>query len=136
MRAGGMTAKATRRALWVASLLTVPVPFSVIVAGGWAPTAWLAFVGALTGIVGLTEDDYAARLFGGLFVAQAAAATLVLYLGARLGARLVVVAAPPRARGALVAVVIALLLTIGLLDLYRTPLVRGGQPTNLLGLVG
>ncbi len=128
-----MTVDTTRRILWIALLLVLPVPYWVM-EGGWVPAIWLYQLAGFTVAVFATEGGSIVGLITGLFVLEAVLATLGLYLVARLGARLLQRALPDawRRRGAIASV--AVLLCAALLRLYTTPLVEGGERVNLLQL--
>jgi len=128
-----VTLEATRRILWIALLVAVPVPYWVLEAG-WVPTIWLFELAGFTIAVLVTEGGSIVSLITGLFVVEALLATAGLYVLARLTAPVLYRVLPDAWRtGAVVAAVVALLGT-SLFRVYATPLVAGGARVNLLQL--
>ena len=110
-----------RRWLWIAALLTMPVPF-YIGEIEWAPVLRLAFLTSLFGAVWLAEGG--AKL--GSLMAMGVLQTFVYAALFRLAAGLVArgaerIASPPL-RVAAVGTLIFLLVTSALLPIYETPL--------------
>ncbi len=128
-----MTVEATRRILWIALVLVLPVPYWAM-EGGWVPTIWLYELSGFTLAVLATEGGSIVALITALFVVEALLATAALYLVARWVTRLLQRVRPDAWRtGAIIATVIVLLCT-ALLRSYTTPLVEGGSRVNLLQL--
>lgn len=128
-----VTVEATRRILWIALVVALPVPYWVF-EGGWVPTIWLYELAGYTLAVLVTEGGTIVALITGLFVLEAVAATAALYVVARFVASLLDRAVPTTWRtGGIVAAVI-LLLAGALLRIYTTPLIEGGGRVNLLQL--
>ncbi|MDG2303538.1 MAG: hypothetical protein P8R42_02600 [Candidatus Binatia bacterium] len=128
-----MTIEATRRLLWIALLVALPVPYWAM-EGGWVPTIWLYELSGFTLAVLLTEGGSIIGLTTGLFVAEALLATLGLYLLARVAARLLVGRLPEAWRTGGVLATVVVLLGLSLLRVYATPLVASGDRINLLQL--
>ena len=130
-----MSVKAARRILWLTFLLTIPVPYWGIEVGR-APAARLLLLASVTGTAAVAEGGRTLTLVGGLFVLQALLACAVLYLLARVVARVVYAIAPASVRGLFVGAIVGVLLGTSLLDVYHTPFARSGPRTNLFGIFG
>ena len=124
-----MSPQASRRILWAAFLLALPVPF-VSVKPGLAPAAHLLFYGALTAGVYLGDPDSMSRLLTLLHLGQGLGWALALYLLARLVTRLL--RRGGEVRGALALALVLALFAVALLPIYRTPLSSRGARANLL----
>lgn len=128
-----MTAASTRRILWAALLLTLPIPYWVM-EGGWVPAIWLLELAGFTIAVWATEGGSIVALITGLFVLQVILAAAASWVIARLLARGLGRLLPERWRTAGVVGTLALLLGVACLRVYATPLVAGGARVNLLQL--
>ena len=128
-----MHRRTMRRLLWIALLVTFPVPYWVM-EGGRVPTVWLLEVAGFCLAVVAAEGGSIPALLTGLFVAQTALAMGGLYLVARLVSAFLDrrLHGPWRRRGILAAVL--LLVTLSCFSIYSTPLVAQGRSTNLLDL--
>jgi hypothetical protein len=120
---------AARRVLWVAALLLIPVPYWAIEVER-APVARLVLLAAVTGAAMLAEPGGVGSIVGGALVAQAILWLLVWAVVARLVERRL------RAtwRTPAVALIVAALLVIALLPVYRMPFARTGPRANVLGI--
>lgn len=127
-----MTRKASRRALWICALITVPIPFWAFESGR-APAVWLLEVGGFTAALWASEGGFGPALATSLFLGEAALAAALLALAARLVTRLLARGRDAVRAGPVAAIAIALLL-LSLLPIYRTPLVANGASLGLLGL--
>jgi hypothetical protein len=127
--------RSLRVIVWIVGLLTVPVPFAMLVSG-WVPAAWLWWVGSVLATIAITEHDYTSSLLGGAFLAQAALWSALLYVGARTLVGLVTrTTSAHRWRPAIVAVVTALVV-MACFDVYWSPVTRRGPRTNIAGVFG
>ena len=124
-----MSERASRRILWLAFLLALPVPF-LSVQAGLAPVANLLFYGSLAAGVYLGDPDSMSRLLALLHLGQGLFWALALYGLACLAAR--GLRRGGQVRGGLVAALVLALLAASLLPLYRTPLSSTGTRANLL----
>ncbi len=124
-----MSPKASRRLLFAAFLLALPVPF-LSVQPGFAPVLHLLFYGSLAAGVALGDPDSMSRLLALLHLGQGLGWALALYALARLATRLLGRGGP--VRGPLALALVAALLAVALLPLYRTPLSSTGSRGNLL----
>jgi hypothetical protein len=120
---------AARRVLWLAALFLIPVPYWAIEVER-APVARLVLLAAVTGAAMLAEPGGVGSIVGGALVAQAILWLVVWAVVARLVERRLGAAT----RGTAVALIVATLLVIALLPVYRTPFARTGPRTNLLGI--
>jgi hypothetical protein len=126
-----MSPAATRRLLWLVFLFTVPVPYT-LVHTGWVPAARLLFLGALVLAVLVVEGGAGSvGVFAAFLVGQAVLHTGLLYVGARLVAR-VLASVAPRLRTLLLVGIVAALLGLSLTPVYRTPLSSTGERASLL----
>src|SRR5262245_21097171 len=120
---------AARRVLWLAAVFLVPVPYWGIEVER-APVARLVLLAVVTGAAALAEPGGVGSIVGAALVAQA-----VLWLGAwAVVARLVARHLPATWRSPAVALIVAVLLVVAILPVYRTPFARTGPRTNLLGI--
>ena len=121
--------------LWLALLLTVPLPF-FLGALGCAPALRLFFLTGLTLAVVATEG--AAGYLGTLALlgaAQSLIQALVLYLLAALLALALERIVAERLRPVVLATLVAGLLGLSLLEIYQTPLSSRAPYSNLAGLL-
>jgi hypothetical protein len=122
------------RLLWLTSLVTVPVPYFAV-ERGYEPVARLLVFATITSAAALSDPDFAAGMFAGLFVLQAFGYAGLLYAGARvLGRRLSAIASGPVRRGLLAAVLVALL-GLGLSGAFVMPFARSGSRGSVLDLL-
>ncbi|MEW6268991.1 MAG: hypothetical protein AB1689_06795, partial [Thermodesulfobacteriota bacterium] len=128
-----MSTTVIRRLLWLALMVALPVPYWVFEPGR-ASTLWLAELTAYVLAMLLAEGGMVTRLVATLFTVQVLAFTGITYLIARSATRLLarVDSDPGRTVAALATVL--LVLGTALLPVYRSPLVAGGAPVNLVGL--
>ena len=118
--------------LFAAFLLTVPVPFFMIVVGGLVPTVWILYVsirGLVVAVPKFTLEGFWMLgilwahivILGGLLYVAAAGITWVLFrvLGVRFG-RLVVIA------------LIIALCVASTFEIYRVPGHNSSPPANIL----
>lgn len=121
--------------LFAAFLLTVPVPFFMIVVGGLVPTVWILYVsirGLFVAVPKFTLEGFwmlgilwaHILILGGLLYVAAAGITWVLFrvLGVRFG-RLVVIA------------LIIALCVASTFEIYRVPGHNSSPPANILRIL-
>jgi len=115
--------------LWVAALFLIPVPYWAIEVER-APVVRLVLLAAVTGATMLAEPGGVGSIVGGALVAQAILWLVVWAVVARLVERQL------RAswRTPAVALIVAALLIVALLPVYRVPFARAGPRANLLGI--
>jgi hypothetical protein len=128
-----MPTKLIRLLLWLALLVALPVPYWIFEAGR-APALWLGELTAFVLAMLLSEGGTVTRVVATLFVVQTLLSVGVTYLLARWVARLIGRLPSPRGRTAVALLAVALVLGAALLPLYRSPLVAGGTPVNVLAL--
>lgn len=128
-----MSEQATRRVLWAALLLALPVPYWVL-EGGRAPTIWLLEVAGYSLAALLAEGGSIVALISGLFLVEAALAVLGLRLVAGMVASAIERRISPDRRTIAVALFAGALLIGSLFPIYATPLVEGGRSVNLFGI--
>jgi hypothetical protein len=129
-----MSTRAARTALFMALALFLPLPF-------FAASVELAPLGRLTLLAGVllaivVEDGLAgtAGILAGLLVAQGLLYAALLWGVAGFAAR-ALAGAGPRRRLGLVGAVVALLVAIACLPVYRTPLSSRRAVSTWLGLL-
>ncbi len=128
-----MSVRATKWILWLALILTLPVPYFMIESGR-VPTVRLFLFALLTSAAALAEPDYASRFVAALFVLQAGLYVVLCYALARWVARLVHQRTPAAYHALIVTAVVAGLLAAAMFDIYRAPLSNGSLHPNLLGV--
>jgi hypothetical protein len=122
----------TRRALFAIALVAIPFPYQVV-EGGRVPAAWLAIVASFVVTSALGQGGSISATIAQWFAIQAAIALVLAYVAARvlaIGVRSV----RPERRAAALAAIAAVALGGALLPIFSTTAVRGGAPTNLLGV--
>jgi hypothetical protein len=112
---------AARRWIWLAALVTMPVPF-YIGQVEWAPVLRLAFLTSLFGLVLVAEGGPSVLLFSALGLLQTAIYTGLFFLAAGLAARALSRIKGPPLRIAAVGTAVFLLLASSQLPIYQTPL--------------
>jgi hypothetical protein len=128
-----MSTAATRRLLFAALVLLLPVPFFAA-AVEIAPLLRLAFLAAILGAIVVADGTAGTGgLLAGLLLAQGLLYAGLLWGAAWLGARALAGAAP-RLRAALAGAAVAALLGLACLPIYQTPLSSRGATANWLGL--
>ncbi|HEY8516437.1 MAG TPA: hypothetical protein VIS07_13080 [Candidatus Binatia bacterium] len=128
-----MSTTAIRLLLWLALLVALPVPYWVFEPGR-ASTLWLAELTAYVLAMLLAEGGMVTRLVATLFVVQVLAFTGITYVVARYASAALARVASASGRTAVALAAVALVLGTALLPIYRSPLVAGGEPVNLVGL--
>ncbi len=127
-----MTRRTSQWALWLTSVIVVPVPFFLI-ESGWVPTARLLQLGGVCFALMITEGTQGAvPPVTALLLAQAGFYIVALWLVSTLLVRAVSKRAP-RALAATTAVLVAGGLLAGAtLEIYRTPFRSQSLSTTLL----
>jgi hypothetical protein len=128
-----MSTKLIRLLLWLAFLVALPVPYWVFEPGR-VPTLWLGELSAFVVAMLMKEGGTVTRVIAALFTTQTLLAVGATYLLARLASRLIARVPAGGARTAVVVVAVVAILGASLLPLYRSPLVAGGAPVNVLTL--
>jgi len=112
---------AARRWLWLAALVTMPVPF-YIGEVEWAPVMRLAFLTSLFGLVLAAEGGRTVVLFSTLGALQTALYAGLFFLVAAFASRAIERISQPVLRSAAVGSAVLLLFVSSLLPIYQTPL--------------
>lgn len=128
-----MSPKLIRRLLWLALVVALPVPYWLFETGR-VPTLFLGELSAYVLAMLLTEGGMVTSVVATLFVTQTALFVALTWVVARTIARLLARVRAERTRTATALVTIVLLLGASLLPLYRSPLVAGGEPVNVVAL--
>jgi len=122
-----------RRGLFGVALLTIPLPYRVA-EGGHVPAAWLATVSAMVVTSAISQGGNVSAIIARWMTIQAVLAIAVAYLAARVveaGMRRTVAA--DRQWMAFLAVA-ATALAVASQPIFGDTAVRGGAPTNLIGI--
>jgi hypothetical protein len=119
-----------RRWLWIAALLTMPVPF-YLGQLEWAPVLRLGFLTLLFGAVALAEGGGTVIALCVLGLVQAAVYASLFRMVADLGARGLLRFAPEPLRAAAVGSAVFLLVMTAQLPIYETPLSSTRLRSNL-----
>lgn len=122
-----------RRALFIVALLAIPFPYQ-IVEGGRVPAAWLATVAALVVTSAVRQGGEISATIARWFAIQATIALVLAWVASRVAAAGVRRFVAPERRAAAAVALAALGLAIALLPIFSTTAVRGGAPTNLIGV--
>ena len=128
-----MSIRWTKWTLWIAFVLTVPVPY-FMVETGWVPTARLFLFAALSTAVVVTEPGSGSGMIAGLFLVQAVAYGIVLFGLARFGARMTQRIAREQLRLIVIVLVVAGLFAGSLFPVFKTPLSNSGRRASLFGI--
>lgn len=120
----------SRRWLWIAALITMPVPF-YLGEVEWAPVLRLAFLTGLFGAVWLAEPEAKLGSLMGMGLVQTAAYVALFRLAAGLAARAFGRIDSPPIRIAAVGTAVFLLFVSGLLPIYETPLSSARMRSSL-----
>jgi hypothetical protein len=128
-----MSTKLIRTVLWLAFLVALPMPYWLFETGR-ATTLWLGELSAFVLAMLLSEGGMVTRIVATLFTVQTLLFVGVNYLLARAASRLIARVPSSGARTAVALGTVLILLGVSLLPLYRSPLVAGGAPVNLLAL--
>jgi len=123
--------RTARRWLWVAALVTMPVPF-YLGALEWAPVLRLAFLTGLVGLVVAAEGGSTTMLLGLLGVVQVALYAGLFFLAAGLAARALERIRSAPLRAAALGTAIFLLGASALMPIYETPLSSTRLRSNVL----
>ena len=125
----------TRRALFGVALLAIPFPYQVV-EGGRVPAAWLATVAALVVTSAVRQGGSISAAIAQWFAIQAGISLVLAYVAGRLVAAGVQRLVAPERRWVAVTTIAACGLGAALFPIFSTTAVRGGAPTNLLGVFG
>ena len=121
-----MSRRALARILWLALLLTAPVPFFLVEIGIEPVAAMIQKLGVTLVLIAADGGAGAITLSAWILGAQALLAALVLWLSAHVAARAIVRAARGRATVVVLAIVAALFVVAFTVPVYRTPFRTGG----------
>lgn len=130
-----MSNNVIRRTLWLVFLVGLPVPYWVF-EPGWVPTLWLGELTAFVLAMLLSEGGTVTRIVATLFASQTLLFAGLTYMVARLLTRLLGRVPSEAGRTFAALGTAALVLVAAMLPIYRSPLVAGGAPVNLLRLFG
>lgn len=122
-----------RRLLWLALVVALPVPYWLFEPGR-VPTLFLGELSAFVLAMLVREGGMVTSVVATLFVTQTLLFLALTWVVARVVTRLIARVEPDGTRTATALVTIVLLLCASLLPLYRSPLVGGGEPVNLVAL--
>ena len=125
-----MTRRTAGRLLWIAALLTLPVPF-YLGEPEFAPVVRLAFLTSLMSAVLVAEGGGTLGALAGIGMLQALLYAGFLWLAAALIARWLERLRAPGARGMLVAAIAIALFAVSLAEIYDTPLSSTRPRSNL-----
>lgn len=125
-----MPYESARRWLWLAALITMPVPF-YLGQLEWAPVLRLVFLSALVGAVMIAEGGATTIGLGVLGIVQSALYTGLFFLAAGLAARGAMRIASPPLRVAAIGSAVFLLLASAQLPIYETGLSSTRVRSNL-----
>lgn len=123
----------SRRWLWLAAVVTMPVPF-YLGDPEWAPVLRLAFLSSLFVAVAIAEGGNTILALGGLGVVQTLVYGGLFYVVADFGARLLGLIESAPIRVAAVGTVVFLLGVSSLLPIYDTPL-SSSRPRSSIGQI-
>ena len=124
-----------RRVLFGVALLAIPIPYQVV-EGGRVPAAWLATVAAFVITSAVGQGGSISAIIARWFAIQAGIALVLAYVASRLVAAGVRRLVAPERRAVAVAMIVATAFGAALFPIFSTTAVRGGAPTNLLGVFG
>jgi hypothetical protein len=124
-----------RRVLFGVALLAIPIPYQVV-EGGRVPAAWLATVAAMVVTSAVRQGGEISATIARWFAIQGAIGVVLAYVASRLMGAGVRRFVSPERRWTAVASIAAVALGAALLPIFSTTAVRGGAPTNLLGVFG
>src|SRR5262245_29426835 len=128
-----MTPRRIRRILFALALLAVPFPYQ-IVEGGRVPALWLATVAGLASAIAILQGGPISTIVARWLAVQALIAIVLAYVLARLVAALVVRRTRPARQGRVVLAIALGALSAALCPIFASTAVRGGIPTNLIGI--
>lgn len=122
-----------RRVLFLVALLAIPFPYQVV-ERGQVPAAWLGVVGALIVTSAVTQGGGISGLIAKWWALQALIAIVLAYVAARLVTAMVQRFVSPERRWLAVVLITAGGLGLASLPIFATAAVKGGAPTNLIGI--
>jgi len=128
-----MSSTVIRRLLWLALVVALPVPYWLFEPGR-VPTIFLGELSAFVLAMLASEGGMVTSVVAALFVAQTLLFLALTWVAARLAARQIFRLRAERARTAAALVTVLVLLAASLLPVYRSPLVAGGAPVNVVAL--
>jgi hypothetical protein len=120
-------------ALWLVFAATLPLPYYMIDRGR-VPAVQLFLLAAVTTPLVFSDPSFTTRFVAALFVVQSLIYGVLIYVLARIGARLIERHAARRWHAIVLVGVAVLLVAAGLFEIYRAPLSHGPGPTNLVGV--
>jgi hypothetical protein len=128
-----MSTKVTRRLLWLALVVVLPVPYWLFESGR-VPTLFLGELTAFVLAMLVAEGGMVTRVVAALFVSQTLLFLGLTWVLARVATRQLLRVRADGARTAATLATIVVLFGAAMLPLYRSPLVAGGAPVNVIAL--
>lgn len=128
-----MSSTVIRRLLWLAFVVALPVPYWIFESGR-VPTLFLGELTAFVLAMLVSEGGMVTSVVAALFITQTLLFLALTWVAARLVTRQIVRLRADGARTAATIATIVVLLAVSLLPLYRSPLVAGGAPVNVVEL--
>jgi len=128
-----MSPKLIRRLLWLALVVALPVPYWLFETGR-VPTLFLGELSAYVLAMLVSEGGMVTSVVATLFVTQTVLFLALTWVVARTIGKLLARVQNDGTRTATALVTIVLLLGASLLPVYRSPLVAGGEPVNVVAL--
>lgn len=128
-----MSTTVTRRLLWLAFVVALPVPYWIFESGR-VSTLWLGELTAFVLAMLISEGGMVTWVVAALFVAQTALFLGLTWVAARIVTRQIQRLRADGARTTATLATILVLFVAALLPLYRSPLVAGGEPVNVVAL--
>ncbi len=122
-----------RRALFALALVAIPFPYQVV-EGGRVPALWLATVAALVVTSAIRQGGDISATIARWFAIQATVAVVLAWVASRVVGSILRRLVPPARRAQAFAVLAVVAIAATLLPIFAATAVRGGAPTNLLGM--
>jgi hypothetical protein len=122
-------------ALFTVFLLTVPVPYLMIVVGGLVPTFGILYLAVQGLVVAVPKFNVEAFWMLGALWAHVVILGGILYIAAHGISSLLFRALPARYGVVVLLVLIAALLAASTCDIYRLPGHNSSPPANILGIL-
>lgn len=130
-----MSAKATKWILFPVFLITVPVPFYLVVVGGMVPTGVSIFLSLMAIAALITEHDKQSLYILVILGFQAALFSSLFYLIAWAVSRLLCRVIPERFMAAVVVGIAMAFFAASLFTIYRLPGHNSAPPGNILDIL-
>lgn len=130
-----MSAKATKWILFPVFLITVPVPFYLVVVGGMVPTGVSIFLSLMAIAALITEHDKQSLYILVILGFQAALFSSLFYLIAWAVSRFLCRVIPERFMAAVVVGIAMAFFAASLFTIYRLPGHNSAPPGNILDIL-